>query len=180
LDWIKNHFYPLLEQWLPNALPVGHQTRIFVDWGEIETGVAWPEKLQQALKRSRCLLPIWSPEYFRSNWCLAEWRTMQERERLLGMRSLESPEGLIYPITFFDGEHFPQEARDCQQRDLCRWNTPHPVFRGTVDYVEFDRQVQLLVQELAQMVLRAPAWQDWPVIIPEHLSAPSIVSLPRL
>ncbi len=21
MDWVKNHFHPLLEQWLPNAMP---------------------------------------------------------------------------------------------------------------------------------------------------------------
>jgi hypothetical protein len=180
LDWIKNHFYPLLEQWLPNALPVGHAAKIFVDWEAIETGAAWPAKLQQALKCSRCLLPVWSPEYFRSHWCLAEWQTMLARERQLGMRTVELAEGLIYPVTFFDGEHFPPEARDCQQKDLCCWNSPHSVFRATADYVEFDRQVQALVQELAQMIQRAPAWQDWPVILPEAPLAQGTVKLPRL
>jgi len=169
-----------LPWWLPNAMPVGHQTKIFVDWDGIETGSAWPEKLQHALKRSRCLLPIWSPEYFRSTWCLAEWRTMMEREKLLGMRTIELSEGLIYPVTYFDGEHFPQEARTCQQKDLCRWNTPHSIFSDTPGYVEFDRQVQLLVQELARMVQRAPDWQDWPVVVPENSPDQGVVRLPRL
>jgi hypothetical protein len=170
----------LLEQWLPNALPVEHETKIFVDWDGIETGAAWPLTLQHALKRSRCLLPVWSPEYFRSKWCQAEWKTMLERERLLGLRTLALSEGLIYPVTYFDGENFPPEAQNCQQKDLCKWNSPHPVFNSTAGYVEFDQQVQTLVQELAQMILRAPAWQDWPVVVPEDLVEPRTVSLPRL
>jgi hypothetical protein len=27
---VRNHFYPLLEQRLPDCLPVTHQTRIFI------------------------------------------------------------------------------------------------------------------------------------------------------
>ena len=141
MDWVKNHFYPLLEQWLPNGLPIEHETRIFVDWDEIETGSAWPAKLSQALKRSRCILPIWSPDYFRSAWCMAEWKTMMVREQLLGLRTEQRPEGLVFPVVFFDGEHFPEEARQVQYRDLRKWNSPHPGFRETVHYVEFDRQM---------------------------------------
>ena len=179
LDWIRNHFFPVLEQWLPNAMPVEHETRIFIDWDEIEIGAAWPAKLRQALKQSRCVLAVWSPEYFRSDWCLAEWRTLMERERLLGLGTEQQSEGLIYPVVFADGEHFPQEAQSTQSRDLRQWNTPHPVFRDTADYVQFDKQVQLLVNELAAMIHRAPAWQDWPVITPE--AKPQVtVKLPRL
>jgi hypothetical protein len=178
MDWVKNHFHPILEQRLPDGLPVDHETKIFVDW-DIETGSAWPAKLSQALKKSRCILPIWSPQYFRSDWCLAEWKTMMERERLLGLRTEQRPEGLVFPVTFADGEHFPQEARDTQPKDLRKWNIPHPVFRETVDYVEFDKQVQLLVNELARMIQRAPAWQDWPVVTPVA-DERVVVKLPRL
>ena len=179
MDWVKNHFYPLLDQWLPNAMPVEHKTAIFIDREGIQTGSAWPVKLQQALKRSRCLLPIWVPEYFRSDWCLAEWKTMMERERLLGLRTEQQPEGLIYPVVFFDGEHFPEEARNTQQADLRDWNYPYPHFRDQPAYLDFDKQMQLLVKELAGMIGRAPAWQDWPVITP-IANEQVVVKLPRL
>lgn len=38
LDWVRNHFYPLLNQWLPSAMPV--EPEIFIDWEEIEIGAA--------------------------------------------------------------------------------------------------------------------------------------------
>ena len=43
-DWVRNHFYPLLEQWLPECLPIDHEPSIFIDW-EMETGTAWPAKM---------------------------------------------------------------------------------------------------------------------------------------
>lgn len=177
LDWVRNHFYPLLDQWLPSAMAV--EPKIFIDWEEIEIGAAWPAKLRQALRQSRCILSVWSPEYFRSEWCLAEWETFRERERLLGMASEQQSEGLIYPVVFSDGEHFPPEAVGAQLQDLRDWNTPHHVFRETKAYVEFDNQMQTLVKGLAKTIGRAPAWQDWPVITPEAKQQ-VIVKLPRL
>lgn len=177
LDWVRNHFFPLLDMWLPNVMPV--KPEIFIDLEEIEIGSAWPARLRQGLRQSRCVLAVWSPEYFRSEWCLAEWETIRERERLLGMRTQQQPEGLTYPVVFADGEHFPQEARDVQSQDLRDWNIPHPVFKETTAYVEFDKQVQSLVKGLAKTINRAPAWQDWPVVTPAAKQQ-VIVKLPRL
>ncbi|NOT62380.1 MAG: toll/interleukin-1 receptor domain-containing protein [Acidobacteria bacterium] len=180
LDWVKNHFHPLLTQRLPDALPVAHRAEVFIDYEEIETGSEWPAKLRSALKTSRCVVAVWSPEYFRSDWCLAEWQTMRERERLLDMRTENNPHGLIYPVRFFDGDHFPQEAKDTQQKDLSPWNIPHPVFRDTPDYIEFDRQIQVVANDVARIIQRAPDWADWPVITPPIPTAPVVKGLPRL
>jgi hypothetical protein len=177
-EWVRNHFYPLLEQRLPDCLPVHHNTQIFLDW-DIETGAAWPAKLRQALKTSRCLLAVWSPEYFRSAWCQAEWQTMLERHRQLDLGTEQNPSGLIYPVTFFDGEHFPPEAKRLEPRDLQKWNIPYPIFKETKDFVDFDREIQDLCKELAIMIQRAPAWQDWPVITPAAVESVP-VKLPRL
>ncbi|MDX2041811.1 MAG: toll/interleukin-1 receptor domain-containing protein [Acidobacteriota bacterium] len=177
LDWVRNHFYPLLDQWLPSAMPV--EPKIFIDFDEIEIGAAWPAKLRQALRQSRCILSVWSPEYFRSEWCLAEWQTFRERERLLELATEQQPDGLIYPVVFSDGEHFPPEAVGTQLQDLRDWNTPHQVFRETAAYVEFDNQMQTLVKGLAKTIGRAPAWQDWPIITPPAKQQ-VIVKLPRL
>lgn len=155
MEWVKNHFYPLLEQRLPDCLPIDHEPSIFIDL-EIETGAAWPAKLCQALKSSRCLVAVWSPEYFRSDWCLAEWQTMRERERRLGWRTEQKPQGLIYPVVFADGEHFPQEARDVQWKDLRQWNYGAPAFRDTAGFLEFDREVQRVAGELSRIIQYAP------------------------
>lgn len=178
--WLKNHFFPMLEQWLPHYLPVDKQVDIFVDW-KIETGAAWPQSLRQALSKSRCLLPIWSPEYFRSEWCLAEWHTMREREKLLNMQNDENPIGLTYPVVFADGEHFPEQAKTVQQkRDLRNWNCPYEVLRETKGIIEFDREVQVVAQELAGMLARTPKWSsEWPIVTPETISKITM-SLPRL
>src|SRR5262249_8127901 len=80
LDWLRHHFYPKLQRWLPNVMP--RDPEIFVDW-QIEVGSAWPLTLREGLLRSRCMVAICTPEYFRSPWCLAEWRSFRARERAL-------------------------------------------------------------------------------------------------
>jgi len=37
---------------------------------------------------------------------------MLARERALGLSTVQNPLGLVYPVVFADGVHFPQEARD--------------------------------------------------------------------
>ncbi len=178
LDWLKYNFYPLLERWLPECMPIDHEPKIFIDWS-IETGSDWPTVLCQALKQSRCLLPIWSPQYFRSKWCLAELYTMLERERKLGLRTSKSPSGLIYPVIFADGEHFPDEIKNIQFRDLRKWNSHFPSFNKTTEIVYFEQEVQYLCNELALMIRHAPGWKNWPVVTPNKTRKIN-VKLPRL
>lgn len=178
LDWVRNHFYPLLDQWLPNFTPVTQRPKIFIDW-QIETGAKWPAALKNALKVSRCLIPVWTPEYFRSEWCVAEWKTMIKREQLCRRGTTQNPLGLIYPVIFSDGEHFPTGALDTQHKDLREWNYQYPVFRETAGYLAFDRAIQQLSQELANFIQRAPTWRDWPVVTPRPTRTVT-VRIPRL
>lgn len=179
LDWVKAHFYPLLQAWLPNYLPEHHKPEIFVDF-MIEAGTEWPEQLRGALLRSRCLLAIWSPDYFRSQWCKAELETIRERERLLGRRSEDGSNGLLYPLRYADGDHYPDDVKLIQQIDIRDWNTPHEVFRHTAGYVDFDKKVQEIAERLAERILDAPPWDaSWPVITPA-VSPKRSVPLPKL
>lgn len=161
-DWVYHHFQPLLQQWLPDFMP--YDPSIFIDLN-IEAGVEWPAKLRQALLMSRCLLAVWSPQYFRSKWCLAELQAMLQREQQLGLRSDQNPSGLIYAVLYNGAEYLPPDVRAIQYRDLSKWNAPYPVFQETTRFLEFDSQMQLLCQELSKMIQSAPPWQaSWPVV----------------
>jgi hypothetical protein len=163
-EWVRNHFHPLLMDWL-DSIAV-HEPKIFVDW-EQETGVRWPINLQRALKRSKCLVAVWSSQYFRSPWCVAEWSTMVAREKLLGFATAESPRGLVYPVVFSDGDNFPSEAKSRQSVDLRNWNYPQKQFRETAAYMELERKVQEITEELCGWIQTAPPWRDdWPLEFP--------------
>jgi hypothetical protein len=179
LDWVANHLHPMLEQWLPQHLPWG-KVSIFRD-SSIEVGSRWPDRLSQSLRQSRCLVAVWSPPYFQSAWCMAEWGSMEERERLLGYYSAAKPSGLAWPVVFADGIHFPAFVKHREWRDFHLWNHPYASFRETAKYLEFDSEVQRFAQELAAAIASVPEWrEDFPVLYPaSQLNAP-LISLPRM
>ena len=155
-DWVRNHFYPLLAQWLPECTPVDHEPAIFVDFNSIDTAAEWPVSIRRALKQSRCLVPVFCPAYFRSAWCCSELETMRQREAAVGLRTEDHPHGLIYHVVFWDGEFFPEHARTIQQRNLSRWADPYPTFSQTVAYSEFLATIRTICQEIAGLILAAP------------------------
>jgi hypothetical protein len=172
-EWMRNHFHPTLSQCLFNEL--GREPRVFLDTQMIEEGDHWPSQLIEAHRRSRVLVAVWAPPYFQSRWCLAEWRTMLERQRLLGRP------GLIYPVVVHDGERFPPEARSTQGRDMKKWLVPFQVFDQTPEYIEFHRQVAATAKDLYARLCRVPEWQpDWPVLTPEPPPDGGPTDVPRL
>lgn len=177
-DWVANHFHPLLEQWLSEHLP--RPVSIFRD-PQIDTGSRWPAQLAQALQRSRCLVAIWSPPYFQPHWCMAEWSSMEERERRLGYFSNENPSGLAWPIVFADGVHFPASVKTRQYRDFHLWNHPSLVLQHTTKYVDFVDEIQRFAEDLASALAAAPAWQDdFPVLFPDELQPEPRMQVPRI
>src|SRR5258708_19860004 len=120
LEWVLEHFYYLLKAWLPQYMPVEHKPRIFIDT-QIETGFQWSIKLQNELKRSRCLISVWSPVYFQSDWCKAEFASFEEREKQLGLQSEDNPSGLIYAVLFANAKDLPLEVRTRQYKDMSEW-----------------------------------------------------------
>ena len=175
--WVVNHFVPTLRDELIEEL--GREPRIFLDV-EQEAGVPWPENLHWALQRSKLLVAVWAPPYFRSHWCLAEWHTFRRREKLVGV----APGGvapLVYPIRFRDGDRFPLEAGAVQQ-EMCfkEYCNPDPQFATSHDFEPFRKKVQRVAERLAARLDGLPAWRsDWP---PERPPPPPPVdpTLPRL
>lgn len=53
---------------LPANVPVG-----FFDQRELELGEDWDQAIVDALQTSRVFLAVWSPGYFKSEYCGKEW-----------------------------------------------------------------------------------------------------------
>jgi hypothetical protein len=161
-EWIRNHLFPLLKDALSDEL--GVEPEIFFDAASVEVGGSWPEQLSETLKRSRMLLAVLSPSYFRSSWCASEWESMLARERLLGDAQVR----IIYPVLALGGDSLPASVRSRQWIDMSRWVIPTPAFRETARYVQFYEAVRHLAQVIAENVERAPPWQeDFPAITTE-------------
>ncbi|RSD09591.1 TIR domain-containing protein [Amycolatopsis eburnea] len=175
-EWIRNHFHPRLLEVLDNNRY--EDVRIFFD-DEVRVGARWPDELSGALLRSRVLVPVCSPKYFRDEWCLAEWFSMADREALATAEPREQRLPLIYPVIFCDSQHFPDWAHERRPRDLQQWNHPFEHFQTAPAYLDFNQRIKQIAAELEELIDRAPEWRgDWPVSTPV-VEPPSRARMPR-
>ncbi|QKV73964.1 TIR domain-containing protein [Amycolatopsis sp. Hca4] len=158
--WLFNHFLPNLSEALTDEMP--SDPGIFVD-RNMAAGTAWPASLERALLRSRLMVAVLSPQYFRSEWCLAEWMTMSNREH-----ESAAPDVLIFPILYAGGTTFPDWAQSRLWVDFKPWNIPYELFRETREYIDFHRAVRRLAADIAERVTTVPEWDAaWQVVRPE-------------
>ncbi len=158
--WVAQHFLPYFQHQLGNGL--ARQAEIFIDRTGIHSGQKWPAQLKQALAHSRCLVGIWQPLYFRSEWCRAECAVMLHRESQLGLGTTENSDGLIVGVKVNDGIHFPQFAKDSQYADMEQFFFDEYGFTQSPLYIDFQKRVLELAGDVARIVNNAPAWsQEW-------------------
>jgi|ERR1039458_5314020 hypothetical protein len=158
-NWTKK-VRDLFEYWLTQELGKP-DVRMFFDEDSIETGQPWPTVLSEALKHSRCMVCVWSPLYFQSSWCLTEWRSFLERERLSKLPKY----GLIAPMRFHDGERYPEEAKNTQSVDITQYATTLPGFWDTSRAIELEERLKEFSIDVARMIVEAPAFQrGWPIV----------------
>lgn len=168
-----------IEYWLRQELG-GEGPRIFFDEDSIEVGDDWPEEIRAALLTAKCLLPIWSPEYFRSTWCIAEWKSFLTREKLLAARG-RACSRLIVPIKFHDGHWFPPEAARVQQLDLSRYTATTDAFWESQRADELDQLIIKFAPMLAGAVAKAPPYEgNWPLDLGDPEPPPTGVEMVRL
>jgi hypothetical protein len=147
-----------LEYWLKQELQK-QDVRIFLDTEEIRTGMRWRQKLASALRQSRCIVCLWSPLYFRSKWCVSEWKTFVEREKLCNRE-------LVMPASYCDGDTFPPSARSRQFLDFSEFACTMPKFWETELAVRFEVQkLRCFAHDLADMIRNAPPYKDtFPIV----------------
>ena len=176
--WVHNHFLPVLSACLDVHL--AHEPRIFVD-SEQPTGERWPQRIQEALLRSRLMVAVWTPPYFRSDWCIAEWSSMLERQSRLAQAGHRLERGLVYPVVYSDGKHFHARAKETQYKwNLSAFTYPYPSFKESAAYLQFHDAVMLIAQEIEHHLGEVPDWQpDWPIVVPQPSPA-ARVGLPRI
>lgn len=168
LDWTRR-VAGKLRYWVSQEL--NREVRMFVDEDDILTGQKWPRRLQEALQRSSCMICVWSPMYFQSDWCFSEWRSFREREKLLELQAHD----LIAPLKYHDGEHFPEEAKIVQWTDVSSLNYTSPGFWTTARAMELEDLLKTFSVSVARMVKSAPAYRDdWPIVQANGVAQPKI------
>jgi hypothetical protein len=169
LDWSRR-VHRLLQYWLSQEIH-DREVRMFVDEDQIEAGDIWPERLKDALKRSRCMVCVWSPSYFRSDWCYSEWQTFRKREELTNQNS----HGLIVPMRFHDGDHFPEEARNIQWIDVAPYNSTLSAFWSSERALELEELLKKVARTVAARIVFAPPFDaTWPVV---EVKAPTLLKI---
>ena len=156
LIWFKG-FKDWMVRWLSNEL--AWEPRAFLDTEDISTGDRWRQKIAGALNESRCMVCIWSPPYFRSKWCVAEWQTFNARAQ-------EYNREIIVPARYHDGEYFPESAQAIQSRDFSKYTSLSPVFWKTELAMQFEQEhLKDYASEIAAAIHRAPEHTgNFPVI----------------
>ena len=160
--WVKNHLVPKLQSRLNEVSP--DDIEIFCDFSMAD-GLNFPAELKRQIKASKLLLGIWSANYFRSEWCMAEWESFRERQKQLGLFTEDHTQGLIYPIRYSDGDYFHSEAHITQcKKDFSQLNHAEESFRDSTKYLEFDNLVKQVAEDLVARLNAVPAWQeDFPI-----------------
>lgn len=176
--WVKNHLVPRLQLRLNEIAP--RNVEVFCDF-KMADGVNFPAELRNQIKASGLLLSIWSADYFRSTWCMAEWESFRERQKQLGLFTDDHTQGLVYPIRYSDGKYFHPEAKIVQYRkDFSQLNYPDEAFRNTPKYLEFDDLVKQVAEDLVVRLNDIPAWSadfpiaELPVLEPATMQRPVI------
>lgn len=85
---------------------------------------------------------------------------MLHRELQLGFRTVSKPSGLVAPINVFDGQFFPERARQIQWLDCQRFWVVGDGFSKTERYVEFQDVLRSWAVDVAGMIQSAPAWEE--------------------
>lgn len=92
--WVHQVFLDSFRESLVHAYP---KASVITD-KDLIVGKEWDPQLRDWHRRSRCMVAVWSPMYFRSEYCRSEWRSMRARERLLP-GGVGKP-SLVVPISF--------------------------------------------------------------------------------
>jgi TIR domain len=172
--WITEHFLPHFRTWL--RMEVASVCRrkslpIFFDRSQmtpnfpadlkqevagIKPGASWDIALREAMQVSRCMVGIWNPPYFFSDWCNLEWQSFDRRADT-------TKKDVLLAASVHDGNSFPKKATARQRLDFSPYILFGPALINSKKYEEFQDHVKLLAHHVAIAVSDAPPFEAWPL-----------------
>ncbi|SRR6266446_603741 len=168
--WLNRHFRDQLKIWL--KLELGKEPSIF--WDHDAHRNTWDAIVAEAIRRSRCLVPVLTFPYWKSPQCLAELQSFRERQRnekvalTLGVLFHEKGEPSTSALAYLN---FVPHART------------YSGFERSETYGLFQHDVQDFAKQLASLISNAPpAYENWPVVSPAEVTPPTgstQVQIPR-
>jgi hypothetical protein len=155
--WVREFFVAELKQWL-SAGELTFEPRIFWDKTSLGAGDLLLPNLRRCILYSKCIVPVWSNDYFRSSWCVAEWESFRRRGEAVGLQT----SGLVIPVRFV-GKNFPPKANEVLSENFYEFSSL--VGKDSQKFELFRQRVQAFSERVAKVVLSAPPHRvDWPVI----------------
>lgn len=171
--WVADVFDKELRRWLRAELG---ECRVFRDTEAIRAGDVWPERLADALHKSKLMIPIWCPTYFDSAWCTAELRTMRAREGALSLT--RESERLIEPVGYSGYPYWDEQARRRQYHDFYKYSDLSPDFASDPEWREMIKDIRAICKCIEGRLNAPPAWcDDWPTLDPLTMGKPKFSSL---
>lgn len=179
-EWVRNHFKPELRRYLGGEM--AYEPQVFVDYECIPLGADFQEEMDRALLSTKIMIPVWSPGYWRSRYCKAEYYTLKQREEQF--RKQRVPPTLILPVVYAGVIHVPlleQKRQYVSFQDGL--NHPQEGFRNSQRYLELQTRVERIALRASQTLGTVPPWDDrFPLSRPDdHTDEPiGQFAMPRL
>lgn len=162
-DWL-HRVLVLLESWL--ALELARTPLFFYD-SSIGPGKSWRNELLHALRTSRCMVPILTPQYFQSSSLTLEWQSFLRREQQVGTE-------LVFPVYVQKNGDYPEEVRRRECLDLTDHVSLAPGYWLTPRALQLEDKLREFARHLAVKIKEAPAFRpDFP-IVDENASSPFV------
>lgn len=162
--WVERLFLPLFAHYLSEEVAGRAGARIFCDVG-IESGVAWPDELRSKLARSCVLVPLLSPKYFESDWCIEEFGHMRARELQFKLGQGDHAGGLIVPAVIRGfPERFPAFANRVTPVDF----RPYANIKMVENGLKMERFTDVImdwVHDVTAALSRAPEFTAWNAVL---------------
>ena len=145
-SWTRDHLSKLISTFLRNDLD--REPSIFID-KEIEPASDWPQRLGNALGRSRALVAVLNSNYFRSPWC------QHELDLILERRSCFPANRIIVPLVLHNCEILPEPVARISTTNLKEFYNPYIQLNTTL-YFQFTEEVKKLSPHIARAIRSAP------------------------
>lgn len=179
--WVHDVFLPVFRNRLDHCFP---GARIAFD-ANLPYGIDWEPTIQRWVLRSKCLVAVWSPMYFRSRYCRTEFHSMLQRQRQRGAPDGGAPEPapLVVPLAFSrSNEWFDDDAKALQYaRDLAEFSDATSPIRIEERRMAFVAALDRLCDQVRAAIGAAPDWRpDFPWIQKEALPPAHAYQVPSL
>lgn len=150
--WLRE-FLPLFTSWLKEGIgtePIVFDPERLLDFQEI------PPKTLQALNKTRCFIPILTPSYFRSEFCLSELRKIKELNKAIVPILLHPIDQANWPVEF-------EDLKKMQMADFSDFAFIGEAFTKSDRYIDFQKALKKFSEEVAKVINNA-------AISPEQIS----------